>query len=369
MDDSMKASIRCPRFGVARLGVVAMAALLACKQEPAKAPAAIVRNDASSVVAAYVEAKLRQSSAPSSGHLVEVELRDDGPPAAPHPEPADRAWRAGRDFPLAPSRADGKPTFSNDWFGTNERVWRKLLTPLFGKQNLRYLEVGVFEGQALIWAFANVLTHPSSTAVAIDLFGIPGLEARFRENLVRAGLARRCEVLVGYSHERLRGLPANSFDIVYIDGSHEAHDVLRDGVLAWDLLKVGGIMIFDDYILDLHMPLELRPQVAVNAMISSFHDQIRIVSLGFQAVLEKVEDACPGLCTRVGPYELHWSEEPTAGVLYDPRTKARVPLSPDELDILQRLVAGRAFGRQGVRAEQATVSSPAFAKLRARLGI
>jgi hypothetical protein len=180
---------------------------------------------------------------------------------------------------------------------------------------------------------------------------------------------RRTEVLVGYSNDKLRGLPADSFDIVYIDGSHAACDVLRDGVLSWDLLKVGGILIFDDYILDLHMPLELRPQVAIKAIISTFHNQIRILDLGFQAVFQKVEDKCPGLCTRVGAYELHWNDDPASGALYDPRTKARVPLSPAELEVLQKVLASRVFGRLGVQADEAVVNSPAFARLRSRLGI
>jgi predicted O-methyltransferase YrrM len=349
------------------VAVAAAVVALACKELPAPAPTP--RQDATSAVSAYIASKLCEGTDPSSAHLVTPVFREDGPPAVPHPEPADREWKPGRSFPLVPSRADGKPTFSNNWFTNNEKVWRRVLAPLAGQQGLRYLEVGVFEGQSLLWAFHNFLTHPSSHAVAIDLFGIPALEARFRENLKRAHVERRTEVLVGYSNDKLRGLPSNSFDVIYIDGSHAAHDTLRDGVLAWDLLKVGGILIFDDYILDLHMPLELRPQVAIKAILSAFHNQIRILDLGFQAVLQKVEDKCPGLCTRVGPYELYWSDDPASGALYDPRTKARVSLTPGELELLQKVLAGRVFGKLGVQVDEALVNSPAFAKLRSRLGI
>ena len=37
------------------------------------------------------------------------------------------------------------------------------------------------------------------------------------------------------------------FDLVYIDGSHSAKDVLLDSLLAWRLLRPGGAMIWDDY--------------------------------------------------------------------------------------------------------------------------
>lgn len=33
--------------------------------------------------------------------------------------------------------------------------------------------------------------------------------------------------------------------VVYIDGSHDASDVLTDAVMAWKLLAQGGIMILD----------------------------------------------------------------------------------------------------------------------------
>ena len=33
--------------------------------------------------------------------------------------------------------------------------------------------------------------------------------------------------------------------VIYIDGSHLAQDVLTDAVMAWKLLKTTGIMILD----------------------------------------------------------------------------------------------------------------------------
>ena len=40
-----------------------------------------------------------------------------------------------------------------------------------------------------------------------------------------------------------------TFDVVYIDGSHQAPAVLADdAVMAFHLLRSGGLMIFDDYI-------------------------------------------------------------------------------------------------------------------------
>ena len=35
--------------------------------------------------------------------------------------------------------------------------------------------------------------------------------------------------------------------MIYVDGSHQAPDVLSDAVVGFKLLKNNGIMIFDDY--------------------------------------------------------------------------------------------------------------------------
>ena len=40
----------------------------------------------------------------------------------------------------------------------------------------------------------------------------------------------------------------SDFDFIYIDGSHQAPDVLYDALLSFRLLRVGGIMVFDDYL-------------------------------------------------------------------------------------------------------------------------
>ncbi|WP_352557743.1 class I SAM-dependent methyltransferase [Mesorhizobium caraganae] len=45
---------------------------------------------------------------------------------------------------------------------------------------------------------------------------------------------------------RLRQAGAE-FDLVYVDGCHERESVMMDSVLAWGMLKLGGMLIWDDY--------------------------------------------------------------------------------------------------------------------------
>jgi predicted O-methyltransferase YrrM len=46
---------------------------------------------------------------------------------------------------------------------------------------------------------------------------------------------------------RRDGLEDHSFDLIFIDGDHHASNALLDICFAWPLLKIGGILVMDDY--------------------------------------------------------------------------------------------------------------------------
>ncbi|HEY7391297.1 MAG TPA: class I SAM-dependent methyltransferase [Bryobacteraceae bacterium] len=86
----------------------------------------------------------------------------------------------------------------------------------------------------------------------------------FEHNIRCTGIVEKVTVRRGTSREILPQLPAKSFDIVYIDGSHRFADVLHDIQEAKRLLREDGIICGDDLELeagDLD-PDELRKTVA-----------------------------------------------------------------------------------------------------------
>lgn len=304
---------------------------------------------------------------------VEVRLSLTGEPAVPRPAREDRDWKDPSYDELAPSRADGKPTFSNRWFLNNVKVWDRILEPLKGKPNLRYLEVGVFEGQAFLWMFEEVLTDPGSRATAVDVFFFEGLEERFRENVERAGVTDRVTVIKAFSNEALRPLEPDSFDVIYIDGSHTAANVIRDGLLAWDLLKVGGILIFDDYGLRPRFPPAIRPGPMIDAMVTAFHKEAEVLHRGWQLMMRKRETGCFDNCSTLGPYYYHWNyDEPNAvgtGTLFDPRTNARVPLTVEERTVIEGLLVTQPFGFTYFWPKRETWSQPETQALMQKLNL
>lgn len=139
-------------------------------------------------------------------------------------------------------------SYSTDWFDHNVPHWQQWLASLRGRPGLRALEIGSFEGRSTVWLCENILTAADATIDCVDLFQADPVygdyHARFRQNT--APWSARIREYPGLSYDALRRLDG-PYDLVYVDGWHSAFGALADGVMAWPMLRVGGVMIFDDY--------------------------------------------------------------------------------------------------------------------------
>src|SRR5215212_6191078 len=165
--------------------------------------------------------------------------------------------------------------------------WSKHLGHLKDTPNVRFLEVGSFEGGSAIWFLENVLTHPTSTITCIDPFLRAGSEARFDHNVRVAPGGPRVTKIKGRSESIMGALEPGSYDAIYIDGSHDAKNVLLDGVAGWRLLKPEGIMIFDDYQWMPDLPPAKRPQMAIDLFLEVLHAELILLHKGRQVIVRK----------------------------------------------------------------------------------
>ena len=169
--------------------------------------------------------------------------------------------------------------FTTDWVTNQESAWRELIGHLIDTP-ARGLEVGVFEGRSSQWWLKNILTHSESSLYAID----PWIH-KSQDNMLtlkedplhgpkfkfdgRPGQVAMADLIA-------RG-QSGTFDFVYLDGGKEAHSVMEQSVLAWMLLKPGGIAIWDDYrwqwTEDCTSPKPVHPPgIAVDAFIAAYAD-------------------------------------------------------------------------------------------------
>ncbi|MDZ7961899.1 MAG: glycosyltransferase [Aulosira sp. DedQUE10] len=190
--------------------------------------------------------------------------------------------------------------FSQDWFSIHISLWQQVLKNFAHLPNLNFLEIGSWEGRSTCWLLDNILTHASAKITCIDTFkgniehqsldedSLKSLETRFDFNIAQTGAAAQVEKIVGISQEVLRTLPIDTYDFLYIDGSHLASHVLEDVVLGWRLIKVKGIIIFDDY----NWPefpdnLIQHPKLAIDAFLTVFCDKIQVIHQGYQVIIQK----------------------------------------------------------------------------------
>lgn len=280
---------------------------------------------------------------------------------------------ACRDNPTRVTEIVGekKYEFSTDWTSRNTELWETVLTPYKGKPNLNYLEVGTFEGRTAVWMLDNVLTHPGSRLTGIDTY--PGtLEERYRENLRKSGAADKTTTIKGYSQAALKELSDASYDIIYVDGSHLGHHVLADATLSWDLLKPGGLLIFDDYGWtgpgEVESPAELNPKLAIDGFMSAYRNHIELIHKGFQVVLKKRHNPCPpgNACSPIEPYYYSWRKRQ---LVHSGRKDRPIELTPREQEILESILHSRSFGEVDYAVSDEVRSDPDFIALRDRLDL
>jgi hypothetical protein len=219
----------------------------------------------------------------------------------------------------------------------------------------------------------NVLTHPSSRLTSIDVFVSSATYKRYLANIRKSGQAHRITTITGYSQIELMKLPRRSFDIIYIDGSHTADDVLADAVLSWELLKTGGLIIFDDYGWNgsffagssARLPYELRPALAIYAFMQCYRYRFKVVHFGYQVILKKRPNPCPDkfYCTPVGRYLYNWKEKR----LVRQRDNNVVPLSRAEKALVEDVLMQRRFIGTGYQLKKPV--NPKVQTLFRRLGL
>ncbi len=78
------------------------------------------------------------------------------------------------------------------------------------------------------------------------------------------------------------------YDLVYIDGSHFAKDVMVDAVLAFEMLVDGGHIIFDDYEWSKRLGAPFIPKTAIDAFLSVYEGRIRVLHKDWQVIVEKI---------------------------------------------------------------------------------
>ena len=177
--------------------------------------------------------------------------------------------------------------FTVDYISGLLDSWTRLFAALADRP-VRFLEIGSYEGRSTVWFLENVLRHPESTITCIDIFSEERWDLRFVHNIRASQSAAKVHKLKGRSADRLLELAGQRFDVIYIDGSHDAADVLLDATLSWPLLAPGGILLFDDYGWDPEKLASERPQLAIDLFLEAMQGKFEVLRKNYQVAVRKL---------------------------------------------------------------------------------
>ncbi len=185
---------------------------------------------------------------------------------------------------------------SNVWFENHRAEWDTFMAR-HKPQTL--LEIGSYEGASACYLIDTLARDAAIELHCVDTWEgsvehthgylpMSLVEERFHRNTALAIQSAAHPVnLVVHKGESGIILPEliaakmqERFDLIYIDGSHRAPDVLFDAVVAFKLLKPGGLMIFDDYLwhdpsIESFDPLR-NPKIAIDAFTNVYGQEINI---------------------------------------------------------------------------------------------
>ena len=213
---------------------------------------------------------------------------------------------------MTSARADY--SFTNGWFDQHKAIWSPLLSEL---RPARILEVGSYEGNSTTYLIESIaslrnveihcidsweggIEHKSGGSAEADMTEV---EARFHRNVevARSRASHEVGVIIhkGLSNTQLPKLLAAGkqgyFDFIYIDGSHQAPDVLLDAVLGFELLRTQGVIVFDDYLWQEPLvsgvdPLRC-PKLAIDAFANIYCRKLKVMSAPLhQMYMQKVSE-------------------------------------------------------------------------------
>jgi hypothetical protein len=183
--------------------------------------------------------------------------------------------------------------FQNDGLKNFETHLQEL-----GTRPCRLLQIGAYTGDASVWLYDNVLyNYTSSVLVDVDTWEGSDEPVHHEMNWIsveqiydsKTAAARDNRQIVKYKGTSDSFFRNNVewYDFIYIDGDHTAYGVIKDAVSAFEILKPGGIIAFDDYQWSAGLGITKEPKIAIDAFYQIYSDKIEVLVNDYQFWVKK----------------------------------------------------------------------------------
>ena len=177
---------------------------------------------------------------------------------------------------------------TSDYFSSHAYNFYEILKK-FNKFN--YLEIGSFEGNSAMFVGRNFI---NSKIYCIDSWRgdeeyydleFLRIEENFDRNILEFRNIMKFKTLSDdfFKNNKIK------FDAIYIDGYHKGTQVFKDFKNSWQILNVGGILIFDDYIWKFFSKIEDNPCYAINQYLNEISNNIKVLKVSnSQLFIQKI---------------------------------------------------------------------------------
>ena len=184
-----------------------------------------------------------------------------------------------------------------NWFqGAARDNFAQYLEHFKGEDNLHFLQVGAYTGDASKWLLDNILTGRNCMLTDVDTWEGSDEGAHHVmdwQNVEQVYDAKLSVYSTVFKHkmtsdEYFADHSNGWYDFVYVDADHTAHAAYTDGVNGWRDLKPNGILAFDDYHWGDGLPDQtLAPRPGIDKFLEEYAGQYQLINKTHQVWIRK----------------------------------------------------------------------------------
>jgi len=203
-----------------------------------------------------------------------------------------------------------KLKFSRNWFTKNIPIWMYIFHKNRDIKINKILEIGSYEGMSALFLLKN---FPNSKIDCVDTFegsdeyktdNFSDIENNLNFNLKSFEGRYNFFKMTSDNFFNKKIYKNDLYDMIYIDGSHYADQVYKDAVNSFKILKINGMIIFDDFLrnkLDDVVVTDKMQKLGhesekknviggILQFIKNYNNKIEILFVGYQVFLKKIND-------------------------------------------------------------------------------
>lgn len=182
-----------------------------------------------------------------------------------------------------------------NWFDSCELAYCIKNNIFFDKNRInKILEIGSFEGSSSVYFSDNLLDDPDSFMTCVDPFSdsdattnvVDGNDTkkRFLDNISKSKNGHKVILKQQYASDFYKQND-KTYNIIYIDGSHQVPDIEIDFVNCFKILDKHGMLWLDDYLWGDGVTI----RNAIDRLYTEHHTKLKVLHKNYQIGFLKME--------------------------------------------------------------------------------